>query len=68
MMAVSGLIFAGMTFGNNSQFSPDVNAARVSATYIFRLLDQKTQIDADNGGDPVLTLKGSFQITDVQFE
>ncbi len=39
MIAVSGLIFAGMTLGNNSQVSPDVGAARLSATHIFRLLD-----------------------------
>ncbi len=68
MMAVSGLIFAGMTLGNNSQVSPDVGAARVSATHIFRLLDRETQMDTDNVGDPVLTHKGSFRITDVKFE
>ena len=68
MMAGTGLTFPGMSLENTSQFSPDVGAARVSATHIFRLLDGETLIDADNGGGPVLTLNGSSQMKDVKFE
>ena len=64
-MAVHGLIFPRMTHGNNSLI---VCAVRVSAPHIFRLHDRETHFDTANGGDPVLTLNGSFKMKDVKFE
>ena len=68
MMAITGLLFAGITLGNTSQFAPDIGAARVSATHIFRLLDRETKIDAELHGNSAPAVQGAFDMKDVKFE
>lgn len=69
MMAVTGLLFAGITLGNVSMFMPDVSSARVAATKIFRLLDRVSEIDpADPGGKTLSGVRGDLSMEDAKFE
>lgn len=69
MMAVTGLLFAGITLGNVSIFMPDISAAQVAATKIFRLLDRESQIDpSDPSGGTLLNIRGDVSVQNAEFE
>ena len=42
--AVYCVFFAGITIGNNSNFMPDINEAKLSASHIFEILDDEDEI------------------------
>ena len=42
--AVYCIFFAGITIGNNSNFMPDINEAKLSASHIFEILDHEDEI------------------------
>ena len=50
-MPITYLLFSGITLRNASLVAPDTEASRVSATYVFRLLDRETKIYADLHGN-----------------
>jgi ATP-binding cassette, subfamily B (MDR/TAP), member 1 len=69
MKAVTGLLFAALSLGNVSLFTPDIAAANVAATSIFRLLDRESAIDPTNpSGKCMNNLKGEVAFEDVEFE
>jgi L-serine deaminase len=41
--AVYGIMFAGMTAGNNSHFMPDTAACKNSAANLFEILDSEDE-------------------------
>lgn len=41
--AIYAIVFAAMTAGNNSQFAPDVAAAKNSAANLFSILDEEDE-------------------------
>jgi ATP-binding cassette, subfamily B (MDR/TAP), member 1 len=69
MKAVTGLLFAGLSLGNVSMFMPDIAAANVAATNIFRLLDRESSIDPSaEGGKRIANMHGQVDVRDVEFE
>ena len=37
------ILFAGLTIGNNSNFIPDINEAKLAASHIFEILDAEDE-------------------------
>jgi ATP-binding cassette, subfamily B (MDR/TAP), member 1 len=69
LKAVTGLLFAGFSLGNVSMFMPDLAAANVAATNIFRLLDRESKIDPlSPGGKRLGDIHGHIDVRDVEFE
>lgn len=69
--AVYSIFFAGITIGNNSNFLPDINEAKLSASHIFLILDDEDELQLQvreksqmiNSG-----IKGHIKLENVTFK
>eukprot|EP00179_Madagascaria_erythrocladioides_P007017 CAMPEP_0198307156 /NCGR_PEP_ID=MMETSP1450-20131203/69_1 /TAXON_ID=753684 ORGANISM="Madagascaria erythrocladiodes, Strain CCMP3234" /NCGR_SAMPLE_ID=MMETSP1450 /ASSEMBLY_ACC=CAM_ASM_001115 /LENGTH=1259 /DNA_ID=CAMNT_0044009719 /DNA_START=76 /DNA_END=3852 /DNA_ORIENTATION=- len=69
MKAVTGLLFGAFSLGQVSAFAPDIGAARIAATKIFRLLDRESEIDPkDPSGAKLDIVEGNVSLKGVHFE
>jgi ABC-type multidrug transport system fused ATPase/permease subunit len=67
--AVTGLLVTGISLGNVATMMPNVSAASVAATRIFRLLDRESKIDPmSSQGKRVDMVEGPVLIQDGAFE
>ena len=66
--SIFGVIFAAFGAGNAMQFAPDVASAREAAKSIFKVLDSKPKIDANDPQSTVTdTVKGVIEFKKVWF-
>jgi len=65
--ALNGLLFAGMTLGQAAAFIPDIGAARVAATKIYRLIDRHSSIDPSSPDGRKDEVMGEVNANDVGF-
>jgi ATP-binding cassette subfamily B (MDR/TAP) protein 1 len=69
MKAVTGLLFTGISLGNAATMVPNLGAANVAATMLFRLLDRDSAIDpSSRAGKHLTNPQGFADLRDVEFE
>jgi ATP-binding cassette, subfamily B (MDR/TAP), member 1 len=69
MKALTALLFTAISLGGVAAFTPDLSAAAVSATNIFRLLDRESRIDPSTKTGKYLNKSdGKINIESAEFE
>jgi ABC-type multidrug transport system fused ATPase/permease subunit len=69
MKTVTSILFAGLSLGNIAMFVPDIAAAVVAATNIFRLLDRESRMDSlCQAGRRFENMCGQVDFREAEFE
>eukprot|EP00178_Gracilaria_changii_P012994 TRINITY_DN3659_c0_g1_i1.p1 TRINITY_DN3659_c0_g1~~TRINITY_DN3659_c0_g1_i1.p1 ORF type:complete len:1298 (+),score=243.83 TRINITY_DN3659_c0_g1_i1:371-4264(+) len=69
LLSSMAILFAAITLGNISIFAPDVAAAKIGATQIYRLIDRTSQIDPSSpDGEKRASVNGDIKAAKVYFE
>ncbi|CAN8072382.1 unnamed protein product [Agarophyton chilense] len=69
LLSSMAILFAAITLGNISIFAPDVAAAKIGATQIYRLIDRTSMIDPSSvDGEKRASVNGDIKAQKVYFE
>ena len=69
--AIYVIFFAGITIGNNSNFIPDINQAKLSAAHIFEILDAEDESQLQERQNSRMLkngIKGNIKLNNVSFK